>query len=201
MLQILRLQPEACILLCAPSNPATDTLALRLQSNLTPSQMLRLNDQNRTFAEVPNKIMQYCCVFASSTSLTVLKRALFTDVEADKFALPPWKTLFKYRVVVCSCLDANILVGAQFTNRTLMAMEEEVTANYHPNRPQKYIVEPHWTHLLIDEVYFLPPPSGSSPNDCLRRPKDPNPNSSYPSPLLCPICRTTKLFPNHSYLN
>jgi hypothetical protein len=23
--------------------------------------MLRLNDQNRTFAEVPNKIIQYCC--------------------------------------------------------------------------------------------------------------------------------------------
>lgn len=134
VLQILRLQPEACVLLCAPSNPATDTLAQRLQPNLTPSQMLRLNDQNRTFAEVPSKIMQYCYV------------------EEDKFALPPWKTLFKYRVVVCSCLDANILVGAQFTNRTLMAMEEEVTANYHPHRPQKYIVEPHWTHLLIDEA-------------------------------------------------
>jgi hypothetical protein len=165
VLQILRVQPEAFILLCAPSNPATDTLAQRLQPNLTPSQMLRLNDQNRTFAEVPSKIMQYCCAFASSPNLTVLKRAPFTDVEEDKFALPSWKTLFKYRVVVCSCLDANILVGAQFTNRTLMAMEEEVTANYHPNRPQKYIIEPHWTHLLIDEVYSLTPLPGSSPDD------------------------------------
>lgn len=61
VLQILRVQPEACILLCAPSNPATDTLVLRLRSNLKPKDMLRLNDQNRTFAEVPNKIIQYCC--------------------------------------------------------------------------------------------------------------------------------------------
>jgi hypothetical protein len=58
--QILRVQPEACILLCAPSNPATDTLVSRLRSNLKPNEMFRLNDQNRTFAEVPNKIIQYC---------------------------------------------------------------------------------------------------------------------------------------------
>jgi len=62
VLQILRVQPEACILLCAPSNPATDTLVLRLRSNLKPNEMLRLNDQNRTFAEIPNKIIQYCCM-------------------------------------------------------------------------------------------------------------------------------------------
>jgi len=63
VLQILRVHPEACILLCAPSNPATDTLVLRLRSVLNPQEMLRLNDQNRTFAEVPTKIMQYCCIY------------------------------------------------------------------------------------------------------------------------------------------
>lgn len=61
VLQILRIQPEACILLCAPSNPATDTLALRLREKFKPNEMLRLNDHHRTFAEVPNMIMQYCC--------------------------------------------------------------------------------------------------------------------------------------------
>jgi hypothetical protein len=61
VLQIIRVRPEACILLCAPSNPATDTLVLRLRNNLKPNEMLRLNDQNRTFAEVPNTIIQYCC--------------------------------------------------------------------------------------------------------------------------------------------
>lgn len=61
VLQIFRVQPEACILVCAPSNPATDTLVSRLQKSLQRHEMLRLNAPNRTFAEVPDSIMQYCC--------------------------------------------------------------------------------------------------------------------------------------------
>ena len=60
VLQIFHAQPEACILVCAPSNPATDTLVMRLREHLLQHQMLRLNDQNRTFAEVPDKIKPYC---------------------------------------------------------------------------------------------------------------------------------------------
>ncbi|KAH0579747.1 hypothetical protein H2248_002584 [Termitomyces sp. 'cryptogamus'] len=134
VLQILRLQPEAYILLCAPSNPATDTLVLRLRPFLQPHQMLRLNDPNRTFAEVPIKITQYCYV------------------ENDKFSLPPWKTLMKYRVVISSCLDADVLVAARCTNVALMRMEGEVTNSLHPHRLPQYHVTPHWTHLIIDEV-------------------------------------------------
>ncbi|KAF8064102.1 P-loop containing nucleoside triphosphate hydrolase protein [Lyophyllum atratum] len=134
VLQILRIQPEACILLCAPSNPATDTLVLRLRPFLQPHEMLRLNDQNRTFAEVPIKITQYCYV------------------EKDKFALPPWTTLMKYRVVVCSCLDASLLVAGQCTNTALVRMEEEVTRSFHPHRLPKHQATPHWSHLLIDEA-------------------------------------------------
>jgi hypothetical protein len=65
VLQILRIQPESCILVCAPSNPATDTLVMRLRTFLPPHEMLRLNDQNRTFAEVPMNISQYCCMYMS----------------------------------------------------------------------------------------------------------------------------------------
>jgi len=133
VLQILRIQPEACILLCAPSNPATDTLVLRLRDNLKPNEMLRLNDQNRTFAEVPNKIIQYCYI------------------ENDSFALPAWETLMKYRVVVCSCLDASILVAAQCTNTSLARLEREILTSLHPHRKLETI-PPHWTHLLIDEA-------------------------------------------------
>lgn len=60
VLQILRVHEEACILLCTPSNPAADTLVSRLRGVLGPSEMLRLNDRNRTFAEVPVGILQYC---------------------------------------------------------------------------------------------------------------------------------------------
>jgi superfamily I DNA/RNA helicase len=66
VLQILRVQPEACILLCAPSNPATDTLVLRLKNHLTPDQMFRLNDQSRNLAGVPNSMRHYCCMLHSS---------------------------------------------------------------------------------------------------------------------------------------
>jgi len=61
----------------------------------------------------------------------------------------------QYRVIVCSCLDASILVGAQCTNMTLMKMEEEVTAAVHPHKKPKHVAQPHWTHLLIDEVGWL----------------------------------------------
>ncbi|KAG6837047.1 hypothetical protein H0H93_015618 [Arthromyces matolae] len=92
VLQILRLQPEATILLCAPSNPATDTLVLRLRPFLQPQEMLRLNDPNRTFAEVPIKITQYCYI------------------EDDKFSLPPWKTLMTFRVVAAQGSEPELSI-------------------------------------------------------------------------------------------
>jgi len=60
----------------------------------------------------------------------------------------------QYRVVVCSCLDASILVGAQCTNSTLMALEEETMSAIHPCQKPRHVAQPHWTHLLIDEVCF-----------------------------------------------
>ncbi len=77
------------------------------------------------------------------------------DIENNTFAIPPWKKLMQYRVVVCSCLDASILVGARCTNTALMAMEEEIISTLHPHRKERQLVQPHWTHLLIDEVQFF----------------------------------------------
>jgi hypothetical protein len=57
----------------------------------------------------------------------------------------------KYRVVVCSCLDASILVAAQCTNTSLARLEREILTSLHPHRKLETI-PPHWTHLLIDEV-------------------------------------------------
>ncbi|KAJ6524568.1 P-loop containing nucleoside triphosphate hydrolase protein [Mycena capillaripes] len=134
VLQILRFHPEASIVLCAPSNPATDTLVMRLRSTLQPHEMFRLNDPNRTFAEVPLNIRQYCYV------------------EHDKYALPPWNILLRYRVVVCSCLDAGILVDAHCTNNALARLEADIVGSLHPRRQVKEPIMPHWTHLLIDEA-------------------------------------------------
>ena len=85
---------------------------------------------------------------------------IFPDIENDKFALPPWKTLMKYRVVVCSCLDAGILVAAHCTNTALMRLEQEITSSLHPHRYTKPNVPPHWSHLLIDEVCIIVRQSG-----------------------------------------
>ncbi|KAL1712139.1 P-loop containing nucleoside triphosphate hydrolase protein [Schizophyllum commune] len=134
VLQILRLQPEACILLCAPSNPATDTLVMRLRHFLKPSEMLRLNDQYRTFAEVPVEIFSHC------------------RIENEKFAIPPWPELMKFRVVVTTCYDASILVNAQCTNTALAKLEHYVMSALHPTKEVARGVVPHWTHLLIDEA-------------------------------------------------
>jgi len=122
------------------------------------------------------------------------------DIENNKFALPPWKQLLQYRVVVCSCSDAGILLGAQCTNRSLMAMEREVATGFRPHRRSRAISQPHWTHLLIDEVCVLAPLSPLTPILTLqRRHKDRSQSSlfqfqSLPSPR-------TRIRKKLSYLN
>lgn len=61
-----------------------------------------------------------------------------------------------YRVVVTSCLDANILVEALCTNTALYLLEEHAMGSIHPHRKIKHQVTPHWTHLIIDEVNISP---------------------------------------------
>ncbi|KAF9451324.1 P-loop containing nucleoside triphosphate hydrolase protein [Macrolepiota fuliginosa MF-IS2] len=147
VLQILSVQPDACILLCAPSNPATDTLVLRLRTSLSPSQMFRLNDHGRAINSVPARIMPYCNIDTSAE---------------NKFSIPTFKELMKYRVVTCSCVDANILAQAQCTNRALMRMENEVISSIHPHSTPAPAAKPHWTHLIIDEAA-----QGSEPEFCI----------------------------------
>ncbi|KAJ3568151.1 hypothetical protein NP233_g5899 [Leucocoprinus birnbaumii] len=108
--------------------------------------MLRLNDQGRTFNQVPSKLLQYCYIDASAE---------------NKFSIPPFKELMKYRVVACSCIDANILADAQCTNRALMRLENEVITSIHPHSTAAE-AKPHWTHLLIDEAA-----QGSEPELCI----------------------------------
>lgn len=56
VIQILRGNPEAKLLVVAPSNPAADTLASRLAKTLTRHEMFRLCSPARTFAEVPDDV-------------------------------------------------------------------------------------------------------------------------------------------------
>jgi hypothetical protein len=56
----------------------------------------------------------------------------------------------KFRVVVCSCVDASILVAARCTNAALGLLESTVVGALHPHRRRE--IMPHWTHSIIDEV-------------------------------------------------
>ncbi|PSN73656.1 P-loop containing nucleoside triphosphate hydrolase protein [Corynespora cassiicola Philippines] len=72
-MQLLQTTDVAHMLICAPSEPAADTLALRLKEYLDRAQLLRLNRPNRA------------------------------DNEREMFYIPPFEVLMKYNVVVTSC--------------------------------------------------------------------------------------------------
>lgn len=93
------------IILCAPSDPAADTLVDRLRQHLNTSEMLRLNRPGRTFAEVPGAVLPYC------------------SIVNDAFTLPAFQELMKYRVVVTTCRDSSLLAQARTTNSDLYTME------------------------------------------------------------------------------
>lgn len=133
--------PKHHILLCAPSQEAADTLALRLTPHFNPSVLFRLQTPARTFPEVPSALLHYCYV------------------ENDMFSIPSWKQLMQFRVVVCSCRDADILVQARCTNRDLGRWEKSVVDSLRGGSDEEIdviqrgeTVRLHWSVLLIDEA-------------------------------------------------
>lgn len=130
---------QGSILLCAPSDPAADMLAMRLRANFSPGVLFRLNNFTRDFAEVPQEILSYCYV------------------ERDFFSLPPFATLMAFKVVVTTCQSADILVQACVTNRDLAHLEGSLRAMIHPvlsdptSKAMRQIIL-HWGALIIDEA-------------------------------------------------
>lgn len=118
--------------------------------------MLRLTRPYRTFAEVPDALLPYCCV------------------ESDKFALPPFQALMRYRVVVTTCRDADLLTSARMTNRDLFAVEvylRSIAEAIHPfQRPSR--TKLHWSAVLIDEAAQAMEPEALIPVDIVTPPKD-----------------------------
>ncbi|MCJ1393017.1 hypothetical protein MMC18_005889 [Xylographa bjoerkii] len=150
------------ILLCAPSDPAADILALRVKDHVPYQDLFRLNSSSRSFAEVPGELLSYCHT---------------TD---NLFSLPEFAKLMTFRIVVTTCRDADILVQARVTNRDLVHLETGLTGALHPGRKVKDFQTPlHWNALLIDEaaqatepeacvpLTVVAPPSTHSPSDVL----------------------------------
>ncbi|WWC71188.1 uncharacterized protein I206_105141 [Kwoniella pini CBS 10737] len=163
-LQILLNHPDSYILICAPSNSAADTLARRLclpshadsitntRPIIEPGSVLRLNHPSRTFAEVPGEILPFCYVNPASNN-------------SNTFGIPAFAQLMQYRVIICTCLDAGILVTANATNITMMKAESEMMETFHrvSKSGRTRDVIPHWTHLLIDEAAQASEPETAIP--------------------------------------
>lgn len=122
------------VLVCAPSDPAADTLILRLRSIFSPKTIFRLNEFSRTFAEVPQELMPYCYV------------------EDDFFGLPTLPVLMSYKVIVTTCGAAGILIKARVTNRDLVALQQNVTGIIQSSFNAEKSIPPHWTALFVDEA-------------------------------------------------
>ncbi len=86
--QILRREPNARILACAPSNSAADLLAQRLLS-LTPTELLRCNAIFRSRMSLPDELVAY------STS------------KGNHFSIPPVSSLVTFKVIVSTCGHAS----------------------------------------------------------------------------------------------
>lgn len=129
------------LLICAPSNPAADTLAMRLSSHLKPNELFRLNGWNRTFAEVPGELLPY------------------TYTEDEIFSLPAFQTMMKYKVIVTTCKDADMLVQARLTNENLMKLAYETISAVAPGVQLEIEKLLHWTALIVDEAAQATEPS------------------------------------------
>ncbi|KAM7194446.1 P-loop containing nucleoside triphosphate hydrolase protein [Naviculisporaceae sp. PSN 640] len=150
------------ILICAPSEPAADTLADRLRPHLQQSELFRLNRPSRGFGEVASALLPYC------------------HVQNDTFALPEMPRLLKYKVVVTSCRDASMLVAGRMTNADLFAAETGLKYLIH-GEDQKPTDVLHWGAVLIDEAAQAMEPEASIPLLVARPP------ANGPTPTFTPV--------------
>lgn len=164
------------LLLCAPSETAADTLAIRLRDYFMPTELLRLNRPTRTFAEVPSSILHFC------------------HVKDDAFALPPLEQLLACRIVVTSCRDASLLLQARMTNAEMYSLQRDITKALHPleeTTPPRL----HWTALLIDEAAQAMEPEALIPITVVAPPETPE---TEPTPILVMVGDEHQLSPRTS---
>ncbi|EAU82902.2 RNA helicase [Coprinopsis cinerea okayama7 len=92
--QVLKLNPNAKILACAPSNSAADLIAERLAVGLNSDMLFRMYAPSRTKDQVPDKLCNY----------------VFTTPD-NHFSVPPIKTMMSFRVIVSTCVAASMASG------------------------------------------------------------------------------------------
>jgi len=94
ILQLLRLNPNARILACAPSNSAADLIAIRL-TTLSKDDLFRFYAPTRSKEAVPDDLIPYSCR---------------CDGESH-FSCPILARLKRFRVIVTTCVSASFAYG------------------------------------------------------------------------------------------
>ncbi|XP_034539182.1 putative helicase mov-10-B.1 isoform X2 [Notolabrus celidotus] len=95
MNQVIRADPSAHILACAPSNSACDLLCQRLMVHMDTHQFYRLYASSRDPRTVPKNLLKHCN----------------WDQEQDAFVFPDKSFLMKYKVIVATMFTAGRLVS------------------------------------------------------------------------------------------
>ena len=91
--QVLKSNPNAKVLVCAPSNSAADLIAIRLRA-LNPEELFRLYAPSRLKSQAPKELLSY------------------TQIGADgHFFAPLLETIKQSRVVVTTCMLTSIVSG------------------------------------------------------------------------------------------
>ncbi|KAH9943568.1 P-loop containing nucleoside triphosphate hydrolase protein [Amylocystis lapponica] len=91
--QVLRANPQARVLACAPSNSAADLIATRL-STLSTTELFRFYAPSRFKDDVPDALRPYYCITSSG-----------------HFSVPSVEVLKGYRVIVSTCVSAGFSHG------------------------------------------------------------------------------------------
>jgi hypothetical protein len=150
------------VLVCCPSHAASDVLTRRLSSLLKRSEIFRLYHSSRPASTVPGTILPFTCQLP----------------DTDVFTLPKPSEWTGFRVVICTCMDANILFRARITNHAIRTKQVyfqrfimSVLSGGHPlgiTFGQVTVDEsPFFTHLFIDEAAQATEPEILCPISCV----------------------------------
>ena len=125
------------ILACAPSDHSADNLALRLKPWFSKKEILRLNSHLRPLHEVPDELLDICFI-----------------ENSHFFGLPDFRSLMGFKLVITTCVDADILVQARVSNRDLISLQQQLKAvisprDYRISAFEQYSL--HWTALFLDD--------------------------------------------------